>query len=94
MNSEFNDPFDLKLNVPLRGLPAGTTIRFSRENKKLDTYWIKRIQDSAIDHCVTILSKAVKPKEVESKEKRPIKSTEKADKSKNSSKKLRKDYGD
>ena len=44
----------LKLNMPLRGLPAGHEIEVEtdKEGIPLDKFWRRRLRDSEIDNCV------------------------------------------
>jgi hypothetical protein len=56
----------LKLNAPLRGLPAGTikTIQADKNGIPLDPYWRRRLIDSKIDGCVEIVKETKKAKKV------------------------------
>ena len=52
----------LKLNVSLRGNPEGAILNLrSRDGVPLDTYWRRRVEDSAVDSCVEVV-KAETPK--------------------------------
>jgi len=45
----------IKVNVPLRGYAVGSEIIFSENHTKLDRFWVKRIKDSTIDGCITVI---------------------------------------
>jgi len=50
---------DIKLNTPLRGLPAGHIVKVKcKDGLLLDQYWRRRLKDAAIDGCVEIIEKA------------------------------------
>lgn len=59
----------LKINAPLRGIKAGTTINIRTDKKGIpkDKYWRDRLRDSAIDNCVEIIkeTKTAKSKRAE-----------------------------
>ncbi len=58
----------LKLNVDLKELPKGSVFDLSvdRDGVIVDRYWRKRVQDSKIDNCVSVIE--IQPKRL-SKEK-------------------------
>lgn len=47
----------LKLNVGLKELPKGSVFDVSvdRDGVIVDRYWRKRLQDSKIDNCVSVI---------------------------------------
>lgn len=50
----------LKLNAPLRGNPAGTTVNIRTDKKGVphDPYWRRRLKDAEKDNCVQIVKEA------------------------------------
>lgn len=47
----------LKLNVDLKELPKGSIfdLAVDRDGMVVDRYWRKRVQDSKIDNCVSVI---------------------------------------
>lgn len=62
---------ELKLNAPLRGLPAGHVERIKViDGVPVDRYWRRRLKDATIDNCVEILipkTKTATPKKKQEK---------------------------
>lgn len=55
----------LKLNVDLKELPKGSVFDLSvdRDGVIIDRYWRKRVQDSKIDNCVSVIQPKKQNKE-------------------------------
>jgi hypothetical protein len=54
---------DIKLNTPLRGLPAGHIVKVKcKDGLLLDQYWRRRLKDAAIDGCVEIIENKAESK--------------------------------
>jgi hypothetical protein len=53
-------PMKLKVNVSLRGAPAGSVILIQTDNDgiPLDRYWRRRLVDAKIDNCVEVVSES------------------------------------
>lgn len=55
---------ELKLNTDLAGHKAGSVIRIKYKNGiPVDHYWRNRLEDSAVDGCVSLVTKEVPVKE-------------------------------
>lgn len=67
----------VKLNVDLMGLRAGTILNIGSNQTPRTSYWNRRIKDSKIDNCLTLLD------EVEEKEPKEKKVVKKPNKQKN-----------
>lgn len=53
-----NKDIRIKLNVALGGYPKGWVLRLPAINGvPVDQFWRRRVKDSAIDDCVTIINK-------------------------------------
>lgn len=60
----------LRVNTPLRGIKPGSEIKVKARNGILiDQYWRRRLVDSGIDNCVTLVKKPVSAKKTSSKKK-------------------------
>ncbi len=46
----------IRLNVGLMGLRKGTILNLGSKQTPLTSYWQRRIKDSRIDNCLTIIS--------------------------------------
>lgn len=56
---------ELKLHTDLAGHKAGETIRVKcKDGIPVDRYWRNRIEDSAIDGCVSVVEKNPEPEVV------------------------------
>lgn len=60
---------EFKLNVPLRGFPAGKIITLECDNKgePLNMYWFRRFRDSKNDFCLAAVNKEVSKKAKDAK---------------------------
>lgn len=60
----------VKLNVDLMGLRKGTILNIGSKQTPRTAYWTRRIKDSKIDNCLTLLDEVA---EKEPKEKKVVK---------------------
>ena len=69
----------VKLNVDLNGLRKGTILNIGSKQLPMTSYWNRRIKDSKIDNCLTIIEDA---DEKDIKEKKAVNKPNKPNKSK------------
>lgn len=60
----------IQLNKPLRGYHIGKVIDFGKT--KLDKYWLNRIKDSEVDHCISVINDSLKKEKTFTKSNRKL----------------------